>query len=53
MCVETLQHAALLAPDIDPALVTPSGLHAMLSQPPPGTLPGDQAGVIAALDFAV
>ena len=53
MCVETLQHAALLAPDINPALVTPSSLHAMLSQPPPGTAPGDQAGVIAALDFAV
>lgn len=53
MCVETLQHAALLGPDINAALVTPSGLHAMLSQPPPGTGPGDQAGVIAALDFAV
>jgi hypothetical protein len=50
LCVEALQHAGLVSGDVAAALVTPSGLHAMLSQPP--THHGDQAGVIAALDFA-
>ena len=51
MCVEALQEAGVLPSDINARLVTPSGLHALLSQPPPQ--PESHSGVIAALDFAV
>ena len=51
MCVETLQEAGVLPSDVNARLVTPSGLHALLSQPPPQ--PESHSGVIAALDFAV
>jgi hypothetical protein len=51
MCVEALQEAGVLGSDVNARLVTPSGLHALLSQPPPQ--PESHSGVIAALDFAV
>jgi hypothetical protein len=50
LCVEALQHAALLPADVDPKLVTPSGLHALLSAPAPPD-PDGHSGAIAALDF--
>ncbi len=53
MCVEALQRASLLAPDINAALVTTRDLHTVVSQPPPGAGPADHEGVVAALDFAV
>jgi hypothetical protein len=49
MCVETLQEAGVMPNDINARLVTPSGLHSLLSQPPP--TPEDHSGVVAALDF--
>ena len=49
MCVEALQQAAVLPADINAALVTPSALHSLLSQPPPQH--EDQSGVVPALDF--
>jgi hypothetical protein len=49
MCVEALQEAGVLPSDVNARLVTPSGLHALLSQPPPQ--PESHSGVIAALDF--
>jgi hypothetical protein len=51
MCVEALQQAAIVDESVNPRLVTPSGLHAMLSAS--STDRDQQSGVIPALDFAV
>jgi hypothetical protein len=51
MCVEALQQAEIVHKDVNSRLVTPSGLHAILTQPPPAADPHD--GVVPALDFAV
>ena len=52
LCAEALQQADLLSSDVSARRITPSGLHALLTQP------GDcdalhHSGVIAPLDFAV
>jgi hypothetical protein len=51
MCVEALQQAAIVHQDVPARLVTPSGLHAILTQPTP--TPEAHDGVVPALDFAV
>jgi hypothetical protein len=50
MCVEALQHAGVLADDVNARLVTPSGLHHILTAPAAHV---EHSGVIPALDFAV
>jgi hypothetical protein len=51
MCVEALQQAEIVHKDVNSRLVTPSGLHAILTQPPPASDPHDD--VVPDLDFAV
>ena len=50
ICAEALQEAGVLGLDVTARFITPSGLHALLTQPDE---PGHHAGEIAALDFAV
>jgi hypothetical protein len=51
MCVEALQEAGIVDTSVNARLVTPSGLHSMLSEPPSDE--PQQSGVIPPLDFAV
>ena len=51
LCAEALQEACVLGPDVCPARITPSGLHALITQPE--EMSHLQSGVIPALDFAV
>ena len=50
LCAEALQEASVLSTDVCAARITPSGLHALLTQPPDTE---QHSGAIAALDFAV
>ena len=51
ICVEALQHAGLIPGDVNARLVTPSGLHRILTEPPAPQ--AEHSGVLPALDFAV
>jgi hypothetical protein len=51
MCAEALQEAGVLAPDLNPRLLTPSGLSRALTDQP--STPADHSGITPALDFAV
>jgi len=51
MCVEALQNAGLVPPEVNAGLVTPSSLHSLLQDP--ANNDAEHSGVIQALDFAV